>query len=34
VIAPGTPTGGEAHPEPTAEKKKKEIKKVVRGKRR
>jgi SH3-like domain-containing protein len=26
VIAPGTPTGGEAHPVPTAEKKKKEIK--------
>jgi SH3-like domain-containing protein len=34
VIAPGASTGGEAHPEPTAEKKKKEIKKVVRGKRR
>ena len=34
VIAPGAPTGGEAHPEPTVEKKKKEVKRVVRGKRR
>jgi hypothetical protein len=34
VIAPGAPTGGEAHPEPTVEKKKKEVKRAARGKRR
>ena len=33
ILAPGTPTGGEAHPEPVAEKKKKEAQKVAKKKR-